>query len=94
MINLTLLLCTRCGRVYEEDEEPLYEYDHAENGRIYRTGTATCHCGGELTAAVRCSECGEIIPYSEREISENGEALCSVCYEEQQKDLYEPRKSA
>lgn len=89
-----ILMCTRCGRTYADGESPLYEYDHAENGRVYRTGYATCHCGGDLTDAVECQFCGEIIPVEERKRGNNMESLCPVCFEDHAEHPQEPRKSA
>lgn len=85
------LICTRCGCQYEE---PPIRYERADNGIVYRVFSDICRCGGQLVEAVRCETCGTIIPESEKEIGDQGEALCSFCKEEEENALCELVKSA
>lgn len=79
-----MLICEKCGKLYEDDELPKHVEHHP-----YGNGTADevvedyeCSCGGEIEEAVACDRCGEWFPITSDDLFGNAHTVCKNCYDE------------
>ena len=85
-----MYICRDCHRLYQEDELPIVREMHGFDYGPAEERIDTCRCGGDLTPAVECSECGIYIPEDEACLSDEKDwpYLCAKCKEEEENALY------
>lgn len=78
-----MLICEKCGKLYEDDEIPKHIEHHPYGDGTTDEVVADYECCGQtLEEAVQCDRCGEWYPDNSVDLYRNCDTICRKCFYE------------